>query len=219
MGAKTAENLCLGFSCWRKGFFAKVSGDDYSEPLVCTGGKGLDVFRDEMLGDTRLRQIHDFPNAADCFPGIEIKGGVNYFLWDRDDRGDCLIRNYEGGVCTSESVRPLREDGMNTLVRYNNAISILRKVTTKKEKKFSELVSSQKPFGLRTFVKGKNNPFPNSIKLYRNNGVGYIEQDDIAQGSEWLDKAYRTKKVLFPRTNSLLDKIGATHHQKQRNNP
>ena len=152
------------------------------------GGKGLDDFRDEMLGDTRLRQIHDFPNAADCFPGIEIKGGVNYFLWDRDDRGDCLIRNYEGGVCTSESVRPLREDGMNTLVRYNNAISILRKVTAKKEKKFSELVSSQKPFGLRTFVKGKNNPFPNSIKLYRNNGVGYIEQDDIAQGSEWLDK-------------------------------
>ena len=32
-------------------------------------------------------------------------------------------------------------------------------------------------------------------------------------------QAYRTKKVLFPRTNFLLDKIGTTHHQKQRNNP
>ena len=152
------------------------------------GGKGLDEFRDEMLGDTRLRQIHDFPNAADCFPGIEIKGGVNYFLWDRDDRGDCLIRNYESGVCTSEDTRPLREDGMNTLVRYNQAISILRKVISKKEQKFSKLVSSQKPFGLRTFVKGKNKPFPNSIKLYQNGGIGYIEQREITQGYEWLDK-------------------------------
>lgn len=152
------------------------------------GGKGLDEFRDEMLGDTRLRQIHDFPNAADCFPGIEIKGGVNYFLWDRDDRGDCLIRNYESGVCTSEDTRPLREDGMNTLVRYNQAISILRKVISKKEQKFSKLVSSQKPFGLRAFVKGKNKPFPNSIKLYQNGGIGYIEQREITQGYEWLDK-------------------------------
>ena len=25
-GAETAENLCLGFGCWGKGFFAKVSG-------------------------------------------------------------------------------------------------------------------------------------------------------------------------------------------------
>ena len=152
------------------------------------GGKGLDDFRDEMLDDRHLRQIHDFPNAADCFPGIEIKGGVNYFLWNRDEEGDCLIRNYEGGVCISEDMRPLREEGMGTLVRYNQAISILRKVIARKEKKFSELVSSQKPFGLRTFVKGKSNPFPNSIKLYRNNGIGYIGQDEITQGSEWLDK-------------------------------
>jgi len=160
------------------------------------GGKGLDDFRDEMLGDTRLRQIHDFPNAADCFPGIEIKGGVNYFLWDRDDRGDCLIRNYESGVCTSEDTRPLREDGMNTLVRYNDAISILRKVLNKKEKNFSELVSSRKPFGIATNVMGRSNPFLGSVPIYRNKGVGHIEQKGITINREWIDKT----KILITKS-------------------
>ena len=55
------------------------------------GGKGLDVFRKEMLYDSRIRIIHDFINARDCFPNVEIKGGVNYFLWDRDNSGECKI--------------------------------------------------------------------------------------------------------------------------------
>ncbi|WP_315360258.1 Eco57I restriction-modification methylase domain-containing protein [Neisseria bacilliformis] len=157
------------------------------------GGKGLDEFRDEMLNDRHLLQIHDFPNAADCFPGIEIKGGVNYFLWDRDREEDCLIRNYESGVCVSENKRPLLEDGMNTLVRYNDAISILRKVLNKKEKSFSELVSSRKPFGIATNVIGRSNSFSGSVPMYRNKGIGYVERRDITNNSEWIE---RTKILI-----------------------
>lgn len=48
-----------------------------------SGGKGLDSFRDNMINDTRIRVLHDFLNASDCFgTGVEIKGGVCYFLWD-----------------------------------------------------------------------------------------------------------------------------------------
>ena len=53
------------------------------------GGKGLDDFRNEMLNDRSLREIHDFPVADDCFSGVQIKGGICYFLWCRDEKGDC----------------------------------------------------------------------------------------------------------------------------------
>ena len=51
-----------------------------------TGGKGLDDFRDEMLHDEHIREIHDFGNANDCFPGVAMEGGVCYFLWNRDQK-------------------------------------------------------------------------------------------------------------------------------------
>ena len=34
------------------------------------GGRGLDEFRDEMLNDKKIRILHDFFNASDCFPGV-----------------------------------------------------------------------------------------------------------------------------------------------------
>lgn len=112
------------------------------------GGKGLDDFRSEMLHDTRLRVIHDYPNASDCFAGVEIKGGVNYFLWDRDNRGNCDVYTHNGEEIVSHANRPLLEKGCNVFIRNNNLVSIFNKVISKKEKSFIENVSPRKPFGL-----------------------------------------------------------------------
>ena len=154
------------------------------------GGKRLDDFRDEMLTDKRIKEIHDFPNAADCFPGVEIKGGVNYFLWQKDYSGDCLVCTYENGRKVSELKRPLKEKNIDTFIRYNEAIGILQKVAVKKEKTFSTLVSSSKPFGLRTFVKGNSNPYVNAsnILLYQNGGTAYIKRENIQINTQWIDK-------------------------------
>ena len=114
-----------------------------------TGGKGLDDFRNEMLHDDRLKIIHDFPDASECFTGVEIKGGVNYFLWERDYHGDCEINTHEKGEIVSSLKRPLLEKGCDIFIRNNNLISIYRKVTSKKEEPFSNIVSSMKPYGLR----------------------------------------------------------------------
>lgn len=89
------------------------------------GGKGLDEFRNSMLHDNRLRVLHDFLNASDCFPGVEIKGGVCYFLWDRDNRGLCNVHTHENGQTTSHVERHLLEENSDIFIRYNEAISIL----------------------------------------------------------------------------------------------
>lgn len=96
-----------------------------------SGGKGLNNFRDEMLHDKRIRSLYDYPHATDCFPGVEIKGGVSYMLWDKDYKGDCEVSTYDNGEVVSSMKRPLIEPGCDIFIRYNNAISILRKVKAK----------------------------------------------------------------------------------------
>lgn len=162
-----------------------------------SGGKGLDEFRATMLNDKRISEIHDFPETTDCFPGLNIRGGVCYFLWDKENKGNCKVTTHKGGKVGESVERPLLEEGCNVFIRYNEAINILRKVKKFKEKPFKENVSSQKPFGFRTFVKGGNAPFENSVKLYQNGGIGYIEKKTIIQNESWVDKC----KIIVPRSS------------------
>ena len=151
------------------------------------GGRGLDDFRDEMLHDKHLRVIVDYPLSSECFPGVEIKGGVCYFLWDRDNEGLCNVATVRGDS-KSVSTRALLEKGSDTFIRYNEAISILRKVRKHGEKSFAPLVSSQKPFGFRTFVTGKSKAFDGAVKLFANKSLGYVSTSEITQNIAWVDK-------------------------------
>jgi site-specific DNA-methyltransferase (adenine-specific) len=162
----------------------------------------LTEFREKMLRDKRLRVIHDFQDARDCFPGVEIKGGVNYFLWDRDNEGLCNVCSHAGGAITSEAKRYLLEEGASTFIRYNEAIPILKKVQAKNEKSFSDLVSANDPFGFDVRVEGsmkrvkpkyKLSPFEGSIIFYyngwRKEGVGYIDRKYVKKNSDWLNQS------------------------------
>lgn len=157
------------------------------------GGRGLDDFREEMLNDKRLKCIVDYPLSSECFPGVEIKGGVCYFLWEKDYNGDCHVMTIRGDS-KSQMKRPLLEIGCDIFIRYNEAISILRKVKALNEPTINREVSSQKPFGFRTFVKGKPMPFDGAVKLYANKSVGYVSRNEITQNLSWVDdyKVYIT---------------------------
>ncbi len=159
------------------------------------GGRNLDSFRDEMLRDTRIRILHDYLNSSDCFSGVEIKGGVCYFLWDRDNEGICSVNTHIEDKVISSMNRYLLEDGCKVFVRYNNSISILRKIKKHKEKTIDFMISSQRPFGLRTYFKGKNEKFDNCIKVYANQQVGYVSEDDVQVNKKWVT----LNKVIVPR--------------------
>lgn len=173
-----------------------------------TGGRGLDKFRDEMLHDDRIRVINDYPNAADCFPGVEIKGGVCYFLWDRDSRGDCVVCSHKNNNFVSSTTRPLLEDGMETFVRYNEQVSILEKIKRKKEKSFATIVSANDPFGFDIRVENSYKRIkPNyttkhtagCVEFYyngwRKHGVGYVENFSIRKGQDLINQY----KILIPK--------------------
>lgn len=159
------------------------------------GGRNLDTFRDEMLTDTRIRVLHDYLNSSDCFSGVEIKGGICYFLWDRDNPGVCNVITHDNNEIISSMNRTLLENDCKVFVRYNESIPILRKVRSFKEKTIDNIISSQRPFGLRTYFQGKKEQFDNSIKVYANQQVGYILRDDVLVNEDWID----LNKVIVPR--------------------
>jgi site-specific DNA-methyltransferase (adenine-specific) len=155
-----------------------------------SGGKGLDEFRSEMLNDSRLSEIHDFPETKDCFPGLNIREGICYFLWDITHQGKCEISTHKRNTIVSSSKRPLLEPGIDVFIRYNEAISILHKARNRNEETFEKIVSSRKPFGLSTnfseYKKKRSDAYP--IKLYRFGENGYINKSQMGKSDELLQE-------------------------------
>ena len=161
-----------------------------------SGGKGLDEFRSKMLNDNRISQVHDFPETSDCFPGLNIRGGVCYFLWDKEHKGNCHVTTHKSGNVGGTVERPLLEKGSEVFIRYNEAISILRKVRKLEEESFSKIVSSRKPFGLATNFDNfdKSKTIRKDILLYRFGDNGYIGADQIEKNQSWINEF----KVIVP---------------------
>jgi site-specific DNA-methyltransferase (adenine-specific) len=164
-----------------------------------SGGMGLDEFRESMLSDSRLRSIDDYLAASDVFPGIGLKGGVCYFLWDRDNPGDCRVTTYYKDESPSTEFRSLLEEGADIFIRFNEGLSILKKVVACETdggpalalppaKQFMRLVSSIGPFGLNSTFRGNEAPSGNDLKVYRNGGIGYIARSEISKERDVFDK-------------------------------
>ena len=147
-----------------------------------SGGRGLDSFRDEMLNDPHVSALVDYTDSEDCFPGVDIAGGICYFLWNRDYFGECRTTTIHNGK-TTEAVRRLNEYPI--YIRHIEALSIVHKVLQTESSFYKERVSSQKPFGLRTYVKPATD---GDIKLRYNGGIGPFWRKDVPQAQEWIDK-------------------------------
>lgn len=187
-----------------------------------TGGRGLDSFRDEMLNDDRIRVLHDYPDASQCFPGVEIKGGVCYFLWNRNNRGLCEVNTHLNNEVMITSERQLLEKNMNIFIRDSRQIFIMRKVQNRNEKLLIDVMSANDPFGydvrvensyLRVKPDYKLEPFKDCLNFYyfgwRDKGKGYIDPSTVRKGKEYITKY----KVFIPRAwgtgNTETDRLNA----------
>lgn len=162
-----------------------------------SGGKGLDSFRERMLTDKHIMELHDFSETTDCFPGLNIRGGVCYFLWSAAHDGDCKVYNHKG-LDVSVMERPLLEDRLSIFIRYNLAIGITRKVLKYGEPTMDAKVMPRNAFGISSnfsrYSKVSDKNY--QILLYRGDRstrsltdrMVFIKKEDINKGLELKDK-------------------------------
>ena len=161
-----------------------------------TGGKGLGAFRERMLTDNRLRNIVDFPKLYEAFPGVKIRGGISYFLWDRSYQGPCQVQTIWDGQPTGPAASRYL-NAFDVLVRRNEAVPILEKVRAYGEQSLAERVSSRKPFGFPTNFHGKPSAeeLQDAVKLFGSQKISWVERAEITVNPEWIDEW----KVLMTR--------------------
>lgn len=176
------------------------------------GGRALDAFRNEMLNDKRLCSLHDYPDTADCFNNVDIKGGICYFLWDKDYYGNCEVHSHNGSTCTI-AIRNLIDTDMNTFVRDAVSREILRKVSSICNEFLSSILKPGRYFGFHTKVVWENDKGllqtadgKSFYNVSRNHDENYNTKVYIAHGFCWISssdvkknfKEVNQYKVLIP---------------------
>ena len=156
------------------------------------GGRGLEDFRQAMLADRRLRSLVDYPDSREVFAGVDIAGGISYFLWDSSWNGKCNVTTVSGGVASQTLSRYLND--YDILVRYNEAIPILERVLGSSDGRAFDSVSTQvspiQPFSIRTNFRGapSSDGMTDPVLLYQNGGTGFIERAAIPRNADWVDQ-------------------------------
>lgn len=160
------------------------------------GGIGLNDFREEMLSDKQLRKLVDYSNSKDCFPTVDIAGGLCYFLWQNSGSGDCTVINHVGADVDSCD-RPLDEFN-DIFIRSNKALSIIHKVRSKSSRFMDDVVYPIDAFGFPSKARGSSESFADSITLIHSQGTGYITRDDVKKNADLIDKYKITIGILVP---------------------
>lgn len=164
-------------------------------------GLGLNEFRKTMLADTHIRELVDYPNAAEVFPSVGINGGTCYFLWDSLFDGDCKVTMIWGGESVGPTSRPLGE--FDVLVRDGRAIPILRKVLAHGEASVNTILARDKEFGWTSNFNGfhdieRANDVPLHYIRSMKRSVGFIGRDEVTKSAHLVD----TWKLLVPQVGS-----------------
>ncbi len=166
-----------------------------------SSGLGLNEFRQSMLSDRRIRSLSDFPVAREVFPSVEVKGGVCFFLWERDYNGNAEVINVRGGDVIGPNSRNL--DEYDVFVRDHRAVQILRKILTYNEESITSILAVDKEFGWTSnFEDFRDKPLKNDVPLhYGRQGkrlIGYVNRSAVTKSEHLID----TWKVMVPQAGS-----------------
>ena len=149
-----------------------------------------------------IRSLVDYPDSREVFAGVDIAGGISYFLWDSSWNDKCHVTTVSGGIAGPTLSRYL--NAYDILVRYNEAVPILERVLGSSGGGAFDSLASQvapiQPFSIRTNFRGARSTegMANPVLIYQNGGTGFIERDEIPRNTDWVDQW----KVFVSRTSS-----------------
>lgn len=184
---------------------AKKLGPRYLTMVIpsrwMAGGLGLSDFRREMLADKRIRELVDYPNAAEIFPTVGLNGGACYFLRDDSYNGPCNVSTVRTGELIGPTLRSL--DEFDVLVRDARALEILRKVLAHNEESVNSILARDKEFGWTSNFDGfRDFERPGDIPLYYIRAMkrsrGFISRSEVPKSQHLID----TWKLLVPKVGS-----------------
>lgn len=141
-----------------------------------TSVKGLNDFRESMLKRDDIVFINHIPNSKTIFPTVDIAGGINYFLIDKEYSGPTTFIDINTNTKTK-----LQLNKFDILVPNTNAYSIINKILD--NPKLSNIYLSTKYFGINTNSPYfKNESGTNFVKCYvskRKGSVKYVDKKHI----------------------------------------
>ncbi len=186
------------------------------------GGKGLDIFRENMMNDTHLKCIYDFESSSEFFPNVHIDGGVNYFIWDAKFNGKCKFYHKAIDGFQDFSIRYIKNNLTTKVIRDSRQISVIEKARSKKENTFNTIVSARNAYGYYADLFNEPQKYPlanlqmnwyeNSLKIYGVKGkkggakriTGFVQplenqnNQNINSYKLFFSKAYMTTSTVPP---------------------
>jgi hypothetical protein len=193
---------------------ARKHNPDYISLIMPTrwyaGGRGLDDFRDEMLNDSHISELHDFLKPELIFQNINLRGGICYFLWEKDydNRNDLTkVHTYKDDLTPSIKQRSLKTPNSDILIRHSIGVSIIEKLSMSSNfESLTKHVSAAKAFGFRTyFIRDKrfrssSKGLKEPIACYgRANAIGYVNKSEVVSHKDWIE----VWKVYVPESNNI----------------
>ncbi len=193
---------------------AKKLNPNYISMIMPTrwyaGGRGLNEFRNQMLNDVHISELHDFLKPDLIFQNINLRGGICYLLWDNkyDNTKDLTkVFTYNDNLEPTVHTRSLKTKDSEILIRHNIAIKILKKIKKQDDfTPFENYISSLRPFGFRGYFtkddkfRASKKGLKNSIICYgKGKQIGYVEKNEITKNTDWISKY----KVYTPRANNI----------------
>lgn len=184
---------------------ALAISQNYSSMIIpsrwMTGGRGLNSFRNHMLNSNNFIHLNDYSDSGECFSGVEIKGGICFFLIDTTYNGKCKIVRHDKAEIR-ESNRYLLEPGDNIFIRDDRLISVKNKVYTSSNTSFESLVSPMRPYGLRgdIFKDPGKYGLPKMYKTFRTDYYKILGLEDLRRTYRFIPKEYP-----LPNSNGLLN--------------